>query len=276
MKTAALCLFSFGMICRGQSIMPLSENESLPLVRPHAIQLQSLEWVVPELIIGGEWTSSIRLTNRGSSAIPTTNVYFIDNNGQPMQTTFIGTDGLSHSGPGFSFSLGTGGIVEAAFSGTPNAAFGHAIIGCSALGCGTHGLYGEVTLRNHNATRPDFVVVFPLEEPAALQYMLFDGRSTPNGVITTTLYLVNENVTSSTVTIDVRDVNNNLTATTSIAFTPQSTQILSLHALLPQTIGIEGTLVIRSSSASSLITATALRIDPSNSFAPQRAFVPAP
>jgi hypothetical protein len=43
-----------------------------------AIQLQRTEWVVPELIIGGEWRSDIKLTNRGTVAIPTTNVSFWD------------------------------------------------------------------------------------------------------------------------------------------------------------------------------------------------------
>jgi len=140
-------------------------------------------------------------------------------------------------------------------------------------GCGTPGLYGEVTLTNTNSTRPDFQSVFPLEEPFSLQYMLFDGR---NG-ITTTLYLVNESTTPSGAAIDVFDTGNNLLGTANLVFGALSSQILTLHVLAPETIGIQGTLVIRSQSGGgALITATALQINPTNSFTPLRAFVPAP
>jgi hypothetical protein len=239
---------------------------------PNAVQLQGLEYVVPELIIGGEWTSTIRLTNRGTQPVPTTNVYFVDNTGNPMQTTFQITNGSVITDVGFSFSLAVGGMVEATFLGGSSATFGQAIIGCSSAGCGTPGIYGEVTLRNHNATRPDFASVFPLERPFALQYMLFDGR---NG-LTTTMYLVNENTSASQVAIDIVDSNNTILGTVNLTFPGLSSQIFTLHVLAPETIGIQGTLVIHGQNSSGfLMTATALRIDPSNSFTPVRAFVPA-
>jgi hypothetical protein len=274
----AVSLLGLPFVCGGQIIRPLSaESGSARLsiemrARPDAIQLQGLEWVIPELIIGGEWTSTIRLTNRGTKSIPTTNVFFVDNTGNPMQAAFRATDGSAVTGAGFSFSLGIGGLVEATFLGGASAAFGHAVIGCSVNGCGTPGLYGEVTLTNTNSTRPDFQSVFPLEEPFSLQYMLFDGR---NG-ITTTLYLVNESTTPSGAAIDVFDTGNNLLGTANLVFGALSSQILTLHVLAPETIGIQGTLVIRSQSGGALITATALQINPTNSFTPLRAFVPAP
>jgi hypothetical protein len=277
---AALSL-AMCMICSGQSVGPLSAEAGTQRARPNAIQLQGAEWVVPELIIGGEWTSSIRLTNRGSQSIPTTNVSFWDNNGNSLRTTFQTSNGDYVTDTGFSFSLGVGAIAEATFSGGSDTAFGMATIGCSARGCGTQGLYGEVTLRNHNSTRPDFVVVFPLEAPTSLQYMLFDGRSTRSGAITTTLYLTNQNIANTGVTIDIRDIDNYLVRSVFLTLGPGTTQLLSLHSIAPETIGIQGTLVIRgqtndsSTSGVALVTVTALRVDPSNSFAPVRAWVPA-
>jgi hypothetical protein len=53
----------------------------------------------------------------------------------------------------------------------------------------------------------------------------------------------------------------------------QGSQILTLQTLAPETIGIQGTIVIRSQGGTALITATGLRINPTNSFTPLRAFV---
>jgi hypothetical protein len=276
----AFLLFTTGIVCSGQGIGPTVSNSGTPRFHSDAIQLQSTEWVVPELIIGGEWTSSIKFTNRGSVAIPPTNVYFWDNTGKPMMTTFQATNGQIITGTGFSFSLGVGAIVQGTFTGGASTAFGMATIACSALGCGTHGLYGEVTLRNHNAARPDFVVVFPLEMPSSGQYMLFDGTSTNVGPITTTLYVVNNSVSPATATMEVRDSNNNLVDSALFTFVGLGSQIQTLHVLCPGSIGVTGTLVFRVTSidpltgAPSLITATALRIDPSGSFAPVRAWIP--
>jgi hypothetical protein len=274
-KTSRLLIsFLFSASLLAQDIEPRTTESSIqPLtvrVLPQAIQLQGVEFVVPELIIGGEWTTTIRLTNRGKTAIPTTNVFFFDNNGNPMSATFQTTSGSIVTGTAFSFSLGLGGIVEATFIGTSTVRFGFASIGCNANGCETPGLYGEATLRNRNATRPDFESVFPLEYPASVQYMLFDGRAG----ITSVLYLVNSTTTAQTVNIDVYDVNNKLLRTVPIPMQGLASLILSLHGdLAPETIGIQGTLVIRSASTLP-VTITGLRINPSNSFSSMRAFIP--
>jgi hypothetical protein len=265
-------LFSGSVLA--QDVQPLTtESRIQPLpatVHPQAIQLQGVEFVVPELIIGGEWTTTIRLTNRGKTSIPTTNVGFWDNNGKPMSATFQATNGNIITGTGFSFTLGVGGMIEATFIGTATTNFGFASIGCNANGCGTPGLYGEATLRNRNPTRPDFESVFPLEYPASVQYMLFDGRAG----VTTVLYLVNSTTTAQTVNIDVYDVNNRLLRTVPIPMQVMGSLLLSLHGdLAPETVGIQGTLAIR--SASNLpVTITGLRINPSNSFSSMRAFIP--
>ena len=275
--TAGLFAFA-GSAAPAQIIKALEGNDSsIPAnfvkTHPDAIQLQSLEYVIPEVIIGGEWTSTLRFTNRGTKALPTTNVYLIDDAGNPMLATFQITDGSVLTASAFSVTLGVGGMVEGTFLGGSNTSFGHAIIGCSSAGCGTPGLYGEVALRNRNSTRPDFEAVFPFERPYTLQYMLFDGR---NG-LTTALYLVNESTTLTQIAIDVVDTNNRILRTVNLTFAGLSSQIQTLHVLAPETIGIQGTLVIRAlSGAQAFITATGLRINPTNSFTPLRAFVPAP
>jgi hypothetical protein len=53
-------------------------------------------------------------------------------------------------------------------------------------------------------------------------------------------------------------------------------QILTVHVLVPETVETQGFVVIRvQSNIPAAIVATALRINPSDSFTPVRAFVPA-
>lgn len=240
-----------------------------------AVLQQSIEYVFPQLILGGEWTSVIKLTNRSSRTISSTTVYFVDNNGDPMKTTFQTTAGNVVNDFGFSFTLLPGHTLEGTFFGGRDTQFGHAFIGlCQTSGSCITGLYGEVMLKNKNSTRPDFESVFPLEQPTDLQYMLWDHR---NGV-TTVLYLVNESTKPTTVTLDFYNTLNQLIRSVTLPALPSlGSTILTLHELAPQTIGLQGTLAIRGTTTASiaLVTATALRINPSNSFTPMRAFVPA-
>jgi hypothetical protein len=176
---------------------------------------------------------------------------------------------------GFSFTLPPGGMVETVFYGGSNTQFGTAIVNfCAAnSACSSAGLYAEVDLKNRNSTRPDFESVFPLEQPAAQQDMVWDHR---NG-FTTVLYLVNTSTTVSTVTLNFVNQVNQTIALETVSMQPLESQILTLHVLAPVTIGREGTLQITArgpSGAAAPIVATALRINPSNSFTPLRAYVP--
>ncbi len=268
-RLVSVLLFG-SLICSGQVIRPLYE-QAARVDKPQAFQIQGTEYVIPELIIGGEWTSVIKMTNRGTSAIPTTNVFFYDDAGNPMRATFQVSNGNIITDTGFSFSLSPGTMLEATFTAGSAPGFGHGVIACSSAGCNTPGLYGDVTLRNRNSTRPDFESVFAFERPVPLQYMLFDGRSG----YSTVLYIVNENTSFSNVAIDVVDPGNRLVRTVNLSFGPFTTQILTLGSLVPETLGIQGTLVIRGQNSNgALITVTALRINPSNSFTPVRAWIP--
>jgi hypothetical protein len=255
-------------------IRQLSTGESFGKLAPRAVQQQSLEFIIPQLILGGEWTSTIRLTNRSTSTVPTTNVFFLDNLGKLMNATFQATNGNVLTDSGFSFSLAPGGIVEATFFGNATSQFGHAVIDiCSGRAvCSSAGLYGEVALRNRNPTRPDFESVFPLEQPSDLQYMLWDHR---NG-LTSVLYLVNSNTSPTSVSLEFLNPANQRVGIVTVTLQSLESQILTPHALVPATIGLQGTLVIRGQSDTGFpaITASALRINPSNSFTPMRSFVP--
>jgi hypothetical protein len=249
---------------------------------PEAVQQQSVEYVLPELILGGEWTSTIRILNLGLTSIPTTNVYFIDNLGNPLsasfQTTVLLADGSTIlgaplTGPGFSFSLRSGGILEATFSGGTNTQFGHAFFGfCSTTAaCSSAGVYAEVALTNTNAARPDFQSIFPLEQPATAQNMMWDSRNGNSNV----LYLVNNNTTATLATIDFYGTAGQLIESVPVTFVGLGSQILTMETIAPGIVGRQGFLVIRASNASTtgLLTATALRINPTDSFTPVRAFV---
>lgn len=275
-KLIAACVILGAQAVAAQGIGPavgITEYQALtsPKLRPNAIQAQSLEYVIPELIIGGDWTSTIRITNRGQKTVPETNVFMLDNTGKPLKATFQITGGAVITDSAFSFTLEPGALVEATFVGDVTA-FGHAVIDfCgSATKCSNTGVYGEVSLRNRYAGRPDFESIFPFERPASLQNMLFDGR---NG-LTTVLYLANQNTATTALTMEVRNFNNELLRTVPITMPDSSSQILTLHTLSPETLGIQGTLIFKVTTPSANITVTGLRINPSNSFTPLRAFLP--
>lgn len=244
-----------------------------------AVKQQTLEAVGPQFIVGGEWTTTVRFFNRGTRSIPVTNFYFLDNTGSPLMVTFqtVTTNfqgqmvkGDPVTGVGATVTLQPGIGIEGNFLSTAaTAQYGHILLdACGAsLGCSTAGLYGEVILKNRNSTRPDFESVFPFEQPASLQYIPFDHRDG----FTTTLYLVSP-LSASTVTLDFRNLADRSIRTLTIPMLQSESKILSLHALAPETIGTLGTLVINSGTA--FVVPTALRINPTNSFTPIRAFVP--
>ena len=215
--------------------------------------------------------------------MPSTNVYFVDNSGNDMTATFQTTTVLANgttvlgkpiTGPGFSVSLQPGSIIEIVFSGGAIAVFGQGIIDfCgTTASCYSYGIYGQVTLTNTNSTRPNFQSIFPFEQPASLQYMLFDDR---NG-ISTVLYLVNENTSSITASLQFLNAANQVIQTVSVPMVSLGSQILTLDAIAPAIIGLQGTLVINSGSSNLVLTATALQINPTNSFTPLRTFIPSP
>ena len=244
--------------------------------RRNAVEQTGLEFFVPQLIVGGEWTSTIRLTNKGSTPIPPSDVFFIDNTGQPLQATFTTVPGNETvTDAGFSFTLGNNGILELEFRGGEDTEFGYALVSPDA--CPQEAdctLYGEVILKNSNASRPDFESVFPLEAASELQYLLWDHRAG----FSTVLYLVSANLSVNNVQLEFRDTNDALISAVPLQM-HNETQILTLPTLAPDTVGKTGTLIIRATNVEGefpFIVATALRINPSNSFTPVRAFTPKP
>src|SRR5438132_2406331 len=62
-------------------------------LKREAVKQQPLEVVVPEFIIGGEWSSTLRLTNQGTAAISLSKAVFLDNLGRSVSATFQITGG---------------------------------------------------------------------------------------------------------------------------------------------------------------------------------------
>lgn len=252
--------------------------------RPEAIQQQNPEYVLPQLVIGGEWTSTIKVANLSGKVMPLTTVFFVDNLGNSLSATFQTTTLLSNgtvvtgnriTDDGFTITLSPGAVLEVTFFGGSDTQIGHALFDfCSTTAnCSSSGIYAEVILRNRNATRPDFESVFPLERPSDLQYMLWDNRSG----LTNFLYLVNENTSTTSVSLDFMNAVNQIIRTVNVSIPGLGSQLLTMHVIAPEIIGRQGTLVIRATNSRGsvgLITATALRINPTNSFTPIRAFVP--
>jgi len=256
---------------RGEPNRTFSEIRSA--AERQSVTLTGSEFIIPQLLVGGEWTTTLRFTNRGTAGITAGRAVFADNTGKPVTLTLSQPSGATSSAAGITFGLPVGGMIEVPLSGDANTVFGHVLIDpatCPAtLGCS---LYAEATLRNRNSTRPDFESVFPSETASELQYMLFDHRNGYSSV----LYLINLNTSATTAEIDFRSPTNASIRTIQVSLQSAETQILTPHALAPETIGLQGTMVIRAVNAATrgLITATGLRVNPSNSFTPIRGFVP--
>jgi len=268
----ALCLVSNAQGIE-QKLPSIDAANSVTDVRIQrdAVQLQKQEYVLPQFVIGGEWASTIKLTNRGTTILTAIPVFLTDNTGKLMRATFQLSDGRTITDSSFTVTLPVGALVEAIFEGERDTQFGHAFIGCPATGaCETAGLYGEVGLRNRNSTRPDFESIFPIEQPFETQYLLFDGRIG----FTTLLYLVNPTEMDTGVTLDIVNTSNRVLRSLNLTLRAGESQLQTLHALSAETIGIQGTVVIRALNSRAFLVATGLRITPSNSFTPIRAFVP--
>jgi hypothetical protein len=262
-------------------IGPLSEQPGRTVeairaaVERQGVYQTGAEYVIPQLIVGGEWNTSLRLTNRGTASITAGRALFMDNAGKPINMTVQSSTGVPTMAAGLQFALPPGTMIEVPFVSGTDAVFGHVLIDPASCPPATAcSLYAEATLRNRNSTRPDFESVFPAEQPTDLQYMLFDHRSG----FSTVLYLINLNTTPTTVDLEFRGTGNQLIQSATVTLQSAETQILSPHALAPDTIGQQGTMIIRGTNAATraLIAATGLRIIPSNSFTPLRAFVPRP
>jgi hypothetical protein len=232
------------------------------------LYLTGADFIVPQLIIGGEWTSTLRLVNNGPVGITPHNAVFLDAEGRAMSATFQTTTGQGVvTSTGFTFFIAPGEMVDVTFFGGAQSQVGHIRLDPTAcpinVACS---LYGEVTLRNRNFTRPDFESVFAIEAPARDQFLLWDHRDG----FSTVLYLVNANSGPDTVALDFYDSRARLVRSVAVDLPGAGARIFTLHALAPETLGLQGTLVIRPTN---LLVATGLRINPSNSFTPLRAFV---
>ena len=123
-----VCILFFGcLICSAQEVRTLSE-QSARVDKPKAIQIQGTEYVIPELIIGAKGLP-YKIMNRGTNAIPVTNVLFYDDAGNPMRAMYQISNGNIIADTRFSFSLPTGTMLEATFTAGIAPGVGHGVIG---------------------------------------------------------------------------------------------------------------------------------------------------
>jgi hypothetical protein len=138
----------------------------------------------------------------------------------------------------------------------------------------TIGLYGEVVLCNRNATRPDFESVFPLEQPPPLQYLLWDHR----GGFQTVSYLANDSTSPWNVVAQFRQHdepgNHHDKRQSGVGIIPDSESWCDRSSNQRFRRYARNPCHRRERERCSLLTATALRLNPSNSFTPIRAFIP--
>ncbi len=228
--------------------------------------ISSDEVYLPELIIGGEWTTTLTITNLGTETAQNLSGYLIDNNGFPLTATIRG-EGNVVIDDAFILSVAPGVVFEIQFSLEGGPGFGHIYLPPVSCGSANCTIQAQAALKNTNPTRPDFESVFTLSAPESNQALLYDHR----GGFSTTLYLVNAKQNATTVRLTMQDDFGHVIGAQDIDMTAESTQLITLHAMFPGSIGHYGLLLMTDTgNPENLggILATALRINPTNSFTP--------
>lgn len=126
---------------------------------------------------------------------------------------------------------------------------------------------GQVLLRNRNATRPDFEAVSSLRSGNQRSLLPFDNVAGHQ----TVLMLANaDTFRQITVTAAIKDANGNRIHLDQFNMQTRSSMLINMAEKWPQSQGIRGTVELTTQSSSLILTA--LRINPSNSFASIEAF----
>ena len=231
--------------------------------------LASGEAYLPEFIIGGEWTTTLTITNLGTETAQNLTGYLVDNNGFPLTATING-EGSVVIDDAFILNVDPGVVFEIQFSLGDGQGYGHIYLPPVMCGSADCAIQAQVALKNSNPTRPDFESVFYLSAPETDQAMLYDHR----GGFSTTLYLVNAKQNATTVRLTMQDDLGNVIGTQDIDMAAEATQLITLHAMFPDSIGHYGLLIVKDmgnpENLGGILT-TAVRINPTNSFTPLQA-----
>lgn len=233
--------------------------------------LFGLEDSLPQLVVGGEWTAILKVTNLGPESLTTAEAFFTDDSGNPLPLR--GGGDVDFEGSSYAFSLIGFAVLEIQLEALDDATHLGWIFLENPDECLSGDvncrLYAEITLKNSHPSRPDFESVFPMDSPSSYQMLLFDHRDG----YSTYLYVVNWDTAPAFPEIQIYDDFGELIATIEdITLPPEGSTLINLHVEVPETLGHYGAIVVTSPDGEDLFLVTALRLNPTNSFTPVRGF----
>lgn len=231
-------------------------------------RLSSVNETIPQVIFGGEWTTRITFVNTRGTAVGFP-LQFYGTSGQMLNVPLVGISPVAST---YTVSIPAGGqvTVETAYApGNPTVTgSGYADVPCQVQpddACGR--VAGIITLRNRNSTRPDFEAVSSLRSGTKLALLPFD-----NSVGHQTVIMLTSDTRFSTLTITaaIRNSAGERVHLDQFTIAPRGTMLFNLAEKWPQSSAIRGTVEFTSPNYGLIVTA--LRLNPSNSFASIEAF----
>lgn len=231
--------------------------------------LSALDESAPQVIFGGEWTTKITLTNLRASAVEFP-IAFYGPDGRAQQVPILGRTTASS----YRVSIPARGQVtlETPYDTSAPGRTGWAQVDvpCTTSGPDTCGrVAGTVTLRNRNATRPDFEAVFQFRHFSDQIILPIDNTAGHS----TVLMIVNESsFREDTITVSFRDQNGSRVHLDQFTLGPRATLLVNVAEKWPQTANFKGVADFTSGETSMILTG--LRINPTNSFTPIEGFEP--
>jgi hypothetical protein len=208
--------------------------------------------ILPQFVSGGGWTTTLFLTNTGSTADNYT-VKFYNLNGAARTVSLVGlaaTDRVTGN-----LTAGQTVIYETAATATLEP--GWASIEPSSSGSR---ITGFAVFRLHIAGLPDAEAIVTLGNLSDRTFVLLYDQQ--NGY-STGFALVNPTTSTGTYSVSVRDQNGGLIGTDSITLPPFGQLALFVNEKYSSTNGKKGSLTITANSAVSIL---GLRFSPANSF----------
>ncbi len=235
--------------------------------------ISSLAENIPQVIFGGEWTTTVVLMNTNGSPVEVEISFW---NGADGQALAVPVEGVSGRASKHKVTIPANGLSQLNISdrttNTATLAWGKADIPCSlSATCG--GVAGEVILRNSNPTRPDFESTYRLVDDGRHLIMLYDQRDffqTVAVVVETGFLSFNNNPVA--VTLAFRDEAGQRIHLDQFDMRPRTMRLINFAAAYPQTVNRRGTMEV--STAQGYLVLSGIRINPTNAFTALESFEP--
>ncbi len=228
---------------------------------------------VPELIFGGEWTTTLMFGNLNDLPVQVPLTFYNGAGGAVIAAPIVGVglrDDYVVTVPAHGFAR-----VEIADPDATSATLGwaYADIPCNSASATCGDVFGQVVLRNRNPTRPDFESTYRFNETDRRRVMFLDQRDffQTVGVIILPKRFPTETA-PQTIHMRIYDEQGTPILTEDMQMGPGTSRLINFATDYPQTIGVRGYIEVEGELINILFTG--IRINPSNAFTPMQSYAP--